>query len=372
VARGKLNLVGAWQEGRLPQGEVFREVLSLCLLCGACTDKCAVGLDVPEILKGVRAQIRLQQGPQWNAALLLAHLTWHVPRLIPAAAPLAPLINRLKAWVGEESRLLWRLSPHLSMALQTFPNLARRPFRAQAPRLVPGRGPLKVAFFVGCGLEALYPKAGLAFLSICQGLGIEVLTPPGQGCCGLMADSIGEADLALAQARRFVEEFSAIQVDVVVTACASCAHQLKRLGSLLADTPAADAAQRLGAKVREVSEFLVQEAGYHPAPRPLPQQVAFHDPCHLHRGQGIIQEPRELLREALKSDVLEAAEKKCCGFGGAFGLMFPQFSQELSEERGSTFRKVGATLVATSCTGCLVQLSARSTLPAVHLLELIA
>jgi glycolate oxidase iron-sulfur subunit len=371
VARGKLNLVSAWQEGRLVAGEALRDVLSCCLLCGACSDKCAVGLAVPEMLKEARAHIRLQEGPQWNAALLLAHLTWQSPRLIPAAAPLAPLINRLKAWVGAESRLLWRVLPHLSAALRAFPNLARRPFRAQAPRLMPGRGPLKVAFFVGCGLEALYPEAAMAFLAICRRLEIEVLIPPWQGCCGLMAESLGEADLALAQARRFVEEFSAVKADFVVAACASCAYQLKRAGRLLAATPAADAARRLSAQVREASEFLVQEAGYYPDPRPLSHQITFHDPCHLHRGQGITQEPRELLRQALDADLAEAGEKKCCGFGGAFGVMFPQLSQELGEARATALQKAGAGLVATSCTGCLAQLAGTSGQQVIHLLELI-
>lgn len=372
VARGKLNLVGAWQEGRLPMGEVLREVLSCCLLCGACSDTCAVGLDVPGLLKEARARLRVQEGLHWNAALLLARLTWQAPRLIPVTAPLAPLINRLKGWVGQESRLLWRLLPHLSTALRTFPNLARRPFRAQAPRLAPGRGSLKVAFFVGCGLEALYPQAGLAFLSICRRLGIEVLIPPEQGCCGLMADGIGEADLARAQARRFVEEFSGVKAEFIVTACASCAFHLKRLGGLLAATPLAGAARGLSARVREVSEFLVQEAAYHPDCRPLARPVAFHDPCHLHRDQGIIEEPRQLLRQALDTDLPEPRERKCCGFGGAFGVMFPHLSQALGIERSQALQEAGAGLAATSCTGCLAQLAGTSGLPTVHLLELIA
>ncbi len=371
VARGKLNLVSAWQAGLLPAEDALREVLSCCLLCGACADKCAAGLEVPEMLKAARARIRIQEGPQWNAALLLAHLTWHSPYLIPAAAPLAPLINRLKSWVGQDSRLLWRLFPQLGAALRTFPNLARRPFRARAPRLVPGRNPIKIAFFVGCGLEALYPEAAMAFLSICNRLEIEVQIPPGQGCCGLMAESLGEADLARAQARRVVEEFSNLQADFIVTACASCAYQLKGLGRLLSATPAADAARRLCAQVREASEFLVQEAGYHPKPRPLSHRVAFHDPCHLHRGQGITQEPRQLLREAFHQDLSDPAEKKCCGFGGAFGVMFPELSMELGAARTQAFQAEGVNLVATSCTGCLAQLTQTSGQRVVHLLELI-
>jgi glycolate oxidase iron-sulfur subunit len=266
-----------------------------------------------------------------------------------------------------------RLFPHLRTFLHEFPNLSRRPLRSQVPRLLPGRGPLKIAFFVGCGLEALYPQAGLAFLSICQRLGIEVVIPPGQGCCGLMAESVGERELALAQGRRLAQEFSAVKIDYVVAACASCAYQLKRLGILLADTDESEAALHLFARVREASEFLVQEAGYRPAFRPTAPRAAFHDPCHLHRGQDITQEPRELLREATRGELVELAEKQCCGLGGAFGVMFPELSRRLGEARTQALGDAGAELLVTSCSGCLAQL-ARTTPDrrVVHLMELIA
>jgi glycolate oxidase iron-sulfur subunit len=373
VARGKLNLLSAWEEGRPLSEEALREILACCLLCGACTEKCAVGLMTPELIKAARTRLRLKEGLTWNPAALLAHLTWQAPHLIPAAAPLAPLINRLKSWVGAESGLMWRLFPHLSALCAEFPPLARRPLRAQAPGLLPGRGPLKIAFFVGCGLEALYPQAGLAFLSICGRLGIEVVIPPGQGCCGLMAESVGERETALALGRRLVQEFAALKSDYVVTACASCAYQLKRLGRLLADTPEAEAAARLAARVREASEFLVQEVGYHPDFRPGAQGAAFHDPCHLHRGQGIAAEPRKLLKEAAGGAVLEPAEKTCCGLGGAFGVLHPELSRRLGQARTQALGETGAELLVTSCTGCLAQL-ARTAPPArvVHLMELIA
>lgn len=373
VARGKLNLLDAWQEGRLASAARLREILSLCLLCGACADKCAVGLRVPEKIKEARARLHQNKGLFWNPGLLLARLSWQTPHLIPAVSALAPLINRLKSWAGRDSGLMWRLFPRLNATLKAIPDLARRPFHSQAPRVVPGRGPLRIAFFVGCGFEALYPQAGLAFLGICQRLEVEVVIPPEQGCCGLMAESVGDRELARARGRRFVEQFSALSTDFVVAACASCAYQLKRVGSLLADTAEAGAAERLAAKVREASEFLVQEAAYRPPYRPVAGKVAFHDPCHLHRGQGIVQEPRELLKGATAEEPVEAAEKVCCGLGGAFGVLFPELSRRLGEGRGQTLREAGAEMVATSCTGCLLQLARTNpSQRVVHLMELIA
>ncbi len=373
VARGKLNLWARYQEGALASGPLLREVLECCLLCGACSERCAVELPVPELIKAARRELRLQEGRRWSPALLLAHLTWQAPHLIPALAPAAPLLNRLKSWLGADSGLPMRLWPHLAARSRMLPPLSPRPFRALAPARVPGRGSLKVAFFVGCGIEAFFPQVGQAFLAICRHLGIEVMIPERQGCCGLLAESVGEMELAQALGRRFLKDFAHLPADYVVVACAACSYQLKRLGRLFADTPEAEEARRLAGKVKEVSEFLVQEVGYQPRVRSGLEGLAFHDPCHLHRGQGLSQEPRELLQAAAGVAPLEPRERVCCGQGGAFGVLYPELSRQLGLARHQHFQEVGALLVATSCSGCLLQLrSTAGSVRVAHLLELVA
>ena len=103
VARGKLNLWELFQAGRLTSPEALRDFLEFCLLCGACADKCAVGLEVPELVKVARAEIGSQTGSLFRPSWLLARLAWQAPHLIPRAAPFAPLLNRLKNWLGAES-----------------------------------------------------------------------------------------------------------------------------------------------------------------------------------------------------------------------------------------------------------------------------
>lgn len=372
VARGKLTLWELFQAGRLTSPAALRDFLEFCLLCGACTDKCAVGLAVPDLVKAARAEIGNQIGSAFRPPWLLARLAWEAPNLIPRAAPFAPLLNRLKGWLGEESGLAYRLWPTLSRALHHFPNLQRTPFRRQAPLYLSGRGPLSLAFFSGCGTEALFPEAGLAFLRICENLGADVVIPPEQGCCGLLAESAGEAEFSREQAKALVRTFSGLPVDFVVTACASCSYQLKRLGLVLQNEPEAEAAWRLAGKVREASEFLVQEAAYRPVPLIRPEGVVYHDPCHLRRGQGISTEPRELLQAATGETFLEAASMDCCGMGGVFGVTSPQISRELGQERLAAYEATGAGVLATTCSGCLVQLQRLAeNIKVVHLLELL-
>jgi len=371
VARGKLTLWELFQSGRLRSPEALRDFMEFCLLCGACTEKCAVGLEVPEMVKAARAEVRNRLSDAFYPPWLLARAAWQAPHLIPGAAPFAPLINRLKDWLGAESGLVYRLWPGLALALHRFPNLSRLPLRRQAPVILPGRGPLKIAFFSGCGLEALFPQAGLAFFSLCQRLGIEVVYPPDQGCCGLLAESAGEVELSRDQGKRLVQTFHELPVDFVVTACASCSYRLKRLGQVLEAEPEAEAAALLAGKVQDATEFLVGEANYRSSLQPRPEGVAYHDPCHLRRGQGIHAEPRELLTVATGEAPREAGVD-CCGLGGIFGVVSPQVSRELGEARVGAYRATGAQVLATSCSGCLMQLHrVAGDLKVVHLLELL-
>jgi Fe-S oxidoreductase len=126
-------------------------------------------------------------------------------------------------------------------------------------------------------------------------------------------------------------------------------------------------------KVREASEFLVQVVGYRPDLFPRAQKrIAFHDPCHLHRGQGIVKEPRELLEAATGAWPWEPAEKVCCGLGGAFGVLYPEISRQLGAARYEALQAGGPYRLVTSCTGCMVQLGAAAGLPVTHLLEVLA
>uniref|UniRef100_A0A7V4G9E2 Glycolate oxidase iron-sulfur subunit n=1 Tax=Desulfobacca acetoxidans TaxID=60893 RepID=A0A7V4G9E2_9BACT len=371
VARGKLNLWRLVQEGTLTSGTAVRDLLEFCLLCGACTEKCAVGLAVPELIKEARAGAA-DGTPALRPSWLLPRLAWQAPHLIPAAAPFAPLLNRLKTWLGRESSLAYRLWPTLASALAHFPNLSRVPFRRQVPTLLPGRGRGRIALFTGCGLEALFPRAGLAFLSLCEKMGIEVVIPPEQGCCGLVAESAGEMELSRTQARALVHTFAGLKVDAVVTACASCSYRLKRLGRVLAGEPEEARARRLAGRVREAGEFLAGLAGFHPQTRAGALPAAYHDPCHLRRGQGIWEEHRHLLTLALGEPPREAATVECCGLGGVFGVTHPRLSRELGEARLRAYRAAGAARVVTSCSGCLVQLiRVADDLPVAHWLEMV-
>jgi glycolate oxidase iron-sulfur subunit len=378
VARGKLSLLQALTDNDLAPSRRLQEILEYCLLCGACAEKCTAKVPTPDLVKAGRAKLRDRLGRRWSPALALAYLSLRADQALPVLTAAGPLLERLKSWVGGQSGLLYRLWPALTGLVGRLPQVAPQPFSHSAPNLLPGRGKPKIAFFVGCGLEALFPQAGFAFLKICQRLGIEVILPDRQGCCGLLAASAGEVSTAQDLARDFLRQFDPLTVDYIVTACASCSYQLRQVHKLFPDSREGETAARLSTKVREASEFLA-DAEKLTAVRFLkvsrPQSLVFHDPCHLRRGQHIVEQPRRLLTVVPGLELLEPeGTVGCCGQGGIFGICHPEMSGTIGSNAMGMYRQTGATTLGTACSGCLAQLAGLTSgeLPVRHFLEILA
>jgi Fe-S oxidoreductase len=95
----------------------------------------------------------------------------------------------------------------------------------------------------------------------------------------------------------------------------------------------------------------------------LPQEVTitYHDPCVLSRNLGLIEAPREILRSIEGVEFAEVERNKeewstCCGGGGGFEVIFPEVSHILAVNRVKELLETGASVICTSCPGCLIQL----------------
>src|SRR6516162_3000952 len=74
---------------------------------------------------------------------------------------------------------------------------------------------MRVGLFIPCYVDAFFPAVGIATLELLERLGLEVVYPLDQTCCGqMMANSGSQKDAAGAEAL-FVENFA--QFDHVVT-----------------------------------------------------------------------------------------------------------------------------------------------------------
>jgi len=200
------------------------------------------------------------------------------------------------------------------------------------------------------------PQIGMATLELLSRGDFQVLWPE-HGCCGLPAYGHGDLEGARIMARKNLEIFQNLDIEAVVSECASCSSFLKKYPVLLAEEPRyAELAQHFSSRVKDFSEFLL------PLSLPLPRSltadtVTFHDPCHLHRFQKIKNQPRELLKKVPGLRLVEMVEADwCCGGGAGLNLAHYDISMKILERKMGNANKTKAQVLITSCPGCLLQL----------------
>ncbi len=352
--RGKNDLIGLCLEGLLPNSHIA-EAVNACILCGRCKEVCVLNIDTPEIIKKMRRRL-------WPEQKL------HLYRSFITEKFLAFLQSETKQKV--DTGIWWRLFA-LTRTLKFLPiSFASRPFLSNIPTPAP-KDTLKtkgtIAIFVGCGVNFIYPHLGEILLKLLGAMGFNVIVPPTQTCCGLMACSLGDIQTASRLAQQNISAFTQTKADIIITPCASCYHQLKIF------SPYRQAG--ISPKVVELSQFLVN-GGIETILKKVSSlnikqiRTTWHDPCHLRFHHQIWEEPRQILRQTT-TFVESSPEGQCCGHGGSFMLNFPELSERIFSQRQQAILKSNTKLVFTTCMGCLLQLQSHlGKQKARHLLEI--
>jgi glycolate oxidase iron-sulfur subunit len=132
---------------------------------------------------------------------------------------------------------------------------------------------------------------------------------------------------------------------------------LKEYGHLLHGGEHAEAGAKFAAKVRDVSEFLMDLGPVKPT-HPLPLKATYHDACHLAHGQGVRSQPRALLGMIPELELLPLPESElCCGAAGSYNLTQPEMAGRLGERKADRILATGADAVFTGNVGCLMQIT---------------
>jgi L-lactate dehydrogenase complex protein LldE len=237
---------------------------------------------------------------------------------------------------------------------------------------------MRVALFVACFNDALFPGTGRAVTVLLERLGHEVVFPAGQTCCGQMHWSTGYHREAAGLARGFTEVFGG--GGVIVTPSASCAaavrHAYPAIAAAAGDAGLADAAADLA--VYELTEFLVDVLGVTDVGASFPHRVAYHPTCHSLRSLGLDDRPLRLLREVKGLELVDLpAAEECCGFGGAFAMKNADVSVAMVADKVRHIRETSADVVCAVDNSCLAHIGGalsrlRGGVRVTHLAEILA
>ena len=237
---------------------------------------------------------------------------------------------------------------------------------------------MRVALFVACFNDAMFPGTGRAVTVLLERLGHEVVFPPGQTCCGQAHWSTGYHREAADLARGFAAAFG--DGEVIVTPSASCAatvrHAYPRMARAAGDTGLARAAEELA--VYELSEFLVDVLGVTDVGAVFPHRVAYQPTCHSLRTLRVGDRPLRLLRavEGLELVDLPGAEE-CCGFGGSFAMKNADVSVAMVADKVRHITQTSADVLCAVDNSCLAHIGGalsrlRGGVRVLHLAEILA
>lgn len=236
----------------------------------------------------------------------------------------------------------------------------------------------RVALFVTCIVDQLFPEVGLATAEVLERLGYEVDFPEDQTCCGQPAFNTGYRKEAREVACRCLEILRG--AEYVVVPSGSCTSMITHhYEELFAKDPARlEELHALLPRVWEFSRFLLEVAQVEDVGARYDGIVTFHDSCHGLRELKIKDGPRRLLSRVrgLTLREMDLAEE-CCGFGGTFSVKFPAISGAMSRNKIDSIVRTGADTVTGVDASCLLQLRgalSRAGLPirTLHLAQILA
>jgi L-lactate dehydrogenase complex protein LldE len=239
---------------------------------------------------------------------------------------------------------------------------------------------MRIALFVTCLADTLYPDVGRATVALLERLGHQVDFPAAQACCGQMHVNTGYQRAALPLIRRHVEVFEGH--DAVVVPSGSCAgsirHQHAMVARRLGDEPLARRAEAVASRTFELSELLVDVLGVEDVGAYYPHRVTYHPTCHSLRVLRVGDRPLRLLRQVAGLDLVELPDADvCCGFGGTFAVKNADTSTAMLADKMRNVLGTRAQAVAAGDSSCLMHIGGglsrlQAGVKTIHLAEILA
>jgi L-lactate dehydrogenase complex protein LldE len=238
---------------------------------------------------------------------------------------------------------------------------------------------MKVQLFITCLSEQFFPETLQNMVFLLEELGVEPVFPEDQTCCGQPYFNTGFQKEGRSLAAKWIRLFGRRDLPIV-SPSGSCVDMVKHhYPDLFPDgSEEQKIAQELSNRTFEFSQFLVNELKITDVGATFPHKVTYHASCHLLRGLSCKDEPKRLLNSVTGLEFIPLPEEEtCCGFGGAFSVIYPQISQAMLTQKINKIIESGAEYVVACDAGCLMNMAGglnkkRSKIRAMHLIDILA
>jgi len=239
---------------------------------------------------------------------------------------------------------------------------------------------MRIALFVTCLADTLFPDVGKSTTVLLERLGHQVAFPEAQTCCGQMHVNTGYQREALPLIRRYVETFE--PYDVIVAPSGSCVGSVRHQHAMVArrcgDPGLADRAEAVAGRTFELSQLLTDVLGVEDVGAYYPHRVTYHPTCHSLRLLGVADRPARLLRQVAGLELVDLPDAEvCCGFGGTFAIKNADTSTAMLADKMRSVLDTRAEVCTAGDSSCLMHIGGglsrlRAGVKTVHLAEILA
>lgn len=372
--RGRIYLIKEMLEHDRPADTKTVTHIDRCLSCLACMTTCPADVNYMHLVDHARVHIAKTYRRPFMDRMIRRVLAMTLPyparfraslTMARLGRPLAPLFAAIKP--------LKPFAAMLRLAPSSVP--AKAAINDPAVHIAEGSRQKRVALLTGCAQSVLDPKINEATVRLLNRLGVEVVVPKGEGCCGALVHHMGQEDEALGFARRNVDVWTRTAeedgLDAVLITASGCGTTIKDYGHMLRLDPAyAEKAAKVSALAKDVTEFLSD------LELPLPVNatdlvVAYHSACSMQHGQKITRAPKVLLAQAgfTVKDVPEG--HLCCGSAGTYNILQPEIAATLRDRKVTNIESLSPQAIATGNIGCMTQIGSATKIPILHTVELL-
>ncbi len=351
--RGRIYLIKQLLEGE-PVSTVSQQYLDSCLSCRSCETTCPSGVQYGKLLD-IGRELLDQQVVRSRTDRLQRYLL----RKILPYAPRFSILLSLGQW----------LRPVLPAGIkQKVPVKQSATIR---PQITHQR---RMIILEGCAQSVATPNTNDAASRVLDRLGISLILPMGQGCCGAVSQHLSAVEEAKTFMRRNIDAWwPDIEqgAEAIIVAASGCGVQVKDYGYLLSDdVDYADKAKKVTQLTKDLSEVIAGEnlECLHIANK---QRIAFHSPCTLQHGQQLNGQVETILK-GLGFTLTEVADSHlCCGSAGTYSLLQREKSGQLLSNKLEALTVEQPDIIVTANIGCQLHLATQAKQSVQHWIELL-
>lgn len=360
--RGRVYLIKAVAEGKLSVNEQFMDPVFACLDCRACTTACPADVDVGGLIEEARGQVR-QAMPLTGVKGAVSKLFLH--SIFPQQNRLHALGGLLKFYqksgmqtVVRKTKLINMMPTHL-VAMEAIMPEIKQPMKKKYrdDKIIKAKGETKreVAMLTGCIMDVMFSDINEATINVLTRNGNDVSIPQNQTCCGALHVHAGDRDMGRKLAKQNMEAFA--DAEKIIVNAAGCGCMMKEYGELFKEDPVwQEKAEQFAEKVEDISKFLY-DTGYEKPKGEIKTRITYHDACHLAHGQGVRQEPRDLLLNIPGVEMVHMPNAdRCCGSAGIYNMTNPEMAGAVLDSKMENIPD-DIEMISMGNPGCMLQMA---------------